>query len=75
MLSLYARPTIPTRSSSSMTRYIDAYANEIAAFIAAVTSGTKLSPTGEDGLLALRLADAALESVKTGRAVRLDTLQ
>ncbi len=52
-----------------MTRYVAAYANEIAAFVAAVTEGAPTPTTGADGLAALVLADAALESVQTGRAV------
>ncbi|MCY1127915.1 inositol 2-dehydrogenase [Frigidibacter sp. RF13] len=54
-----------------MTRYTDAYAAEIAAFIAGVTAGATISPSGEDGLKALALADAALKSVAEGRAVRV----
>jgi len=54
-----------------MTRYIAAYANEIAAFVAAVRQGTRTPTTGEDGLLALALAEAALLSVAEGRAVRV----
>ncbi|TIR44373.1 MAG: inositol 2-dehydrogenase, partial [Mesorhizobium sp.] len=52
-------------------RYIDAYANEIASFIAAATAGKKAAPSGKDGLVALKLADAALESAKTGKTVRV----
>ncbi|OYX40832.1 MAG: inositol 2-dehydrogenase [Rhodobacterales bacterium 32-67-9] len=54
-----------------MTRYVAAYANEIAGFIAAVTNGTTTPTTGEDGLMALVLADAALQSVETGCAVNV----
>lgn len=54
-----------------MTRYTDAYAAEIAAFIAAIADGAAISPNGEDGLAALALADAALKSVEEGRAVRV----
>lgn len=54
-----------------MTRYIAAYANEIAAFIAAVTEGSAMPTTGEDGLLALALAEAALASVAEGRLVKV----
>jgi myo-inositol 2-dehydrogenase/D-chiro-inositol 1-dehydrogenase len=54
-----------------MTRYLDAYAAEIKAFIAAVTGGKKPTPDGKDGLIALELADAALRSVKEGKAIRL----
>ena len=52
-----------------MTRYTQAYANEITAFIAAIEHGATISPNGNDGLLALQLADAAIESVKTGKRV------
>ncbi|THF58817.1 inositol 2-dehydrogenase [Ollibium composti] len=62
----YTRPPL---HDFFMTRYIDAYANEISAFIAALAKGTKPSPSGADGLAALKLADAALKSVKTGKSV------
>jgi myo-inositol 2-dehydrogenase/D-chiro-inositol 1-dehydrogenase len=54
-----------------MTRYIAAYANEIAAFVAAVKNGTETPTTTHDGLMALALAEAALKSVAEGRAVKL----
>ena len=54
-----------------MTRYVAAYANEIAAFVAALADGAATPTTGHDGLMALALADAAVLSVKEGRAVRL----
>jgi myo-inositol 2-dehydrogenase/D-chiro-inositol 1-dehydrogenase len=57
-----------------MTRYTSAYANEIAAFIAAVRDGTTPPATGDDGLKALALADAALKSVAEGRAVSLSEI-
>jgi myo-inositol 2-dehydrogenase/D-chiro-inositol 1-dehydrogenase len=65
----YTRPPL---HDFFMTRYIDAYANEITAFIASAKTGDKISPSGADGLAALRLADAALKSVKQGKTVRLD---
>jgi len=54
-----------------MTRYTQAYANEIATFIDAIGGKAKASPSGEDGLIALALADAAVTSVKEGRAVKV----
>lgn len=54
-----------------MTRYTEAYAAEIAAFIAAISDGAPVSPSGDDGLRALALADAALLSAREGRAVRV----
>lgn len=62
----YTRPPL---HDFFMTRYIDAYANEISAFIEALAKGTKPSPSGADGLAALKLADAALKSAKTGKTV------
>jgi myo-inositol 2-dehydrogenase / D-chiro-inositol 1-dehydrogenase len=64
----YTRPPL---HDFFMTRYTEAYAAEIAAFIAAITDGATISPSGEDGLAALALAEAALKSVTEGRAVKL----
>jgi myo-inositol 2-dehydrogenase/D-chiro-inositol 1-dehydrogenase len=64
----YTRPPL---HDFFMTRYIDAYANEIAAFIAAMAAGKKASPSGADGLAALKLADASLTSAKEGRTVKV----
>jgi myo-inositol 2-dehydrogenase/D-chiro-inositol 1-dehydrogenase len=54
-----------------LERYATAYRAELGAFIAAVGGGTAARPNGEDGLRALQLADAALESSRTGRTVHL----
>ena len=54
-----------------MTRYTQAYANEIAAFIDAIGGKAKASPSGQDGLIALALADAAVKSAKEGRVVKV----
>ena len=54
-----------------MDRYTEAYAAEIAAFITALAAGTEAPATGEDGLMALVLAEAALRSVAEGRVVRV----
>jgi myo-inositol 2-dehydrogenase/D-chiro-inositol 1-dehydrogenase len=64
----YTRPPL---HDFFMTRYTEAYANEIAAFIAAIEKGTAITPSGADGLAALRLADAAVQSVKEGRQVKV----
>ncbi|MGB3537012.1 MAG: inositol 2-dehydrogenase [Mesorhizobium sp.] len=64
----YTRPPL---HDFFMTRYLDAYANEITTFIEAVTAGKKASPSGADGLAALRLADAALKSARQGKTIRL----
>ena len=52
-----------------MTRYIAAYANEIAAFVVAVNNDAETPTTTHDGMMALALAEAALKSAKEGRAV------
>jgi myo-inositol 2-dehydrogenase/D-chiro-inositol 1-dehydrogenase len=54
-----------------MTRYIQAYANEIAAFIDALGGKRPAAPSGQDGLIALALADAAVKSAKEGRLVKV----
>lgn len=53
-------------------RYGDAYRNQINDFIDAVRNNRAPSPGFEDGLQALILADAALESLRSGRTVRLN---
>jgi myo-inositol 2-dehydrogenase / D-chiro-inositol 1-dehydrogenase len=62
----YTRPPL---HDFFMTRYTEAYANEITAFISAIEKGAKISPNGHDGLVALELADAALESARTGKRI------
>jgi myo-inositol 2-dehydrogenase/D-chiro-inositol 1-dehydrogenase len=64
----YTRPPL---HDFFMTRYTEAYAAEIAAFIQAVLGKGKAAPSGEDGLAALALSEAALKSVAEGRSVKL----
>lgn len=52
-----------------MTRYTSAYAAEIATFVAGVTEGSAITPSGDDGLRALALAEAAVRSVAEGRKI------
>jgi myo-inositol 2-dehydrogenase / D-chiro-inositol 1-dehydrogenase len=54
-----------------LERYTPAYRAEMDAFVTGVLEGKPLNPTGEDGLKALVLADAAEESVKSGRSVKV----
>lgn len=55
-----------------LERYAQAYANELNAFIGAVEAGNSdLHPSGLDGLQAQILAEAATESRKSGRPVRV----
>ena len=67
----YTRPPL---HDFFMTRYTEAYAAEITAFIEAVGSKKAAAPSGEDGLAALALAEAALLSVKEGRTVKLSEI-
>lgn len=67
----YTRPPL---HDFFMTRYTDAYAREISAFVDAVESKSPASPSGLDGLISLALADAALRSVKEGRAVKVSEI-
>ena len=55
-----------------LERYAAAYCAELAAFIEALSAGRAPSPGGEDGHAALRLAEAAVESLREGRTVRLE---
>jgi myo-inositol 2-dehydrogenase/D-chiro-inositol 1-dehydrogenase len=64
----YTRPPL---HDFFMTRYTEAYAAEIASFIAAAAGKGAASPSGEDGLSALALAEAALKSVAEGRTVKV----
>ncbi len=64
----YTRPPL---HDFFMTRYTEAYANEIASFISAIEKGTVITPDGNDGLVALELADAAVASVKQGKRISL----
>ena len=67
----YTRPPL---HDFFMTRYTEAYAAEIAGFIQAVLGKAEAAPTGEDGLSALALAEAALKSVALGRTVKMSEI-
>jgi myo-inositol 2-dehydrogenase/D-chiro-inositol 1-dehydrogenase len=54
-----------------LERYAEAYKAEFDAFIGAIAGGGSPNPTGRDGLMAQRLADAATESAQTGKSVPL----
>ena len=66
----YTRPPL---HDFFMTRYVAAYANEIDAFIASISEKQSSVPTGQDGLNALLIADAALQSAQSGQAVAILT--
>ncbi|MES2845440.1 MAG: inositol 2-dehydrogenase [Pseudomonadota bacterium] len=67
----YTRPPL---HDFFMTRYTEAYAAEIATFIAALGGKGKAAPTGEDGLIALGLADAAVKSVAEKRVILMSEI-
>jgi len=54
-----------------MTRYIAAYAAEIAAFIASLSDRSLDIPNGKDGLRALQIAVAAQKSVQMGKVEKV----
>ena len=54
-----------------MTRYIDAYKNQIDYFVDCIKKQSMPKPDGYDGYYALYLAENALKSAKTGRTVYL----
>jgi myo-inositol 2-dehydrogenase / D-chiro-inositol 1-dehydrogenase len=54
-----------------LERYAQAYRNELESFVTGILDGKTLMPSGEDGLRAQILADAATQSAKTGESVRV----
>lgn len=83
LLNENLRPTTVRRWSTTETeardpllnlfleRYADAYRSELNLFIEAQQSGRPMPVTPHDGRQALRLADCAVEAVRTGRAVKV----
>ena len=77
------RPTTVRFSSATQTdaqepyldffleRYADAYRLELSSFIEAVEAGTKPATGIDDAIKALRLAEAATESARTGKPVSI----
>jgi myo-inositol 2-dehydrogenase/D-chiro-inositol 1-dehydrogenase len=55
-----------------LERYADSYRNELNQFLDAVRGGEPLPTNARDGLKALHLANCALESIKTGRSVKVE---
>ena len=55
--------------------FYDAYAGELAHFVDCVRNGGGPECTGEDARAALAIALAAIESVQTGRPVRLEEIE
>jgi myo-inositol 2-dehydrogenase/D-chiro-inositol 1-dehydrogenase len=57
-----------------LERYMASYRAEVALFVDAALHGTPPTPTGDDGLRALVLAEAAARSHREGRTVRVDEI-
>lgn len=57
-----------------MSRYTAAYANEIAAFVRSIAEKSEPPTTGNDGLQALALAEAALLSIQERREVQVSEI-
>ncbi|BDS51040.1 inositol 2-dehydrogenase [Rhodoluna lacicola] len=55
-----------------LERYAFSYARELELFVEGIQTGKVLNPTFDDGRAALILADAATESAKTGKAVKIN---
>lgn len=61
----------PPLLDSVMTRHLAACATGIAAFVSALRDGAPMPVSGEDGLAALLLAEAARRPATTGHAVKI----
>lgn len=57
-----------------MSRYTAAYANEIALFVDAIRENKPMPASGHDGLMALALAEAAFQSVKSECVVKISDI-
>jgi myo-inositol 2-dehydrogenase/D-chiro-inositol 1-dehydrogenase len=63
--------TRPPLQNFFMDRYIPAYTNEIMAFVKSIADDTEPPTTGADGVFALRMADACVESLQAGKRVEI----
>jgi myo-inositol 2-dehydrogenase/D-chiro-inositol 1-dehydrogenase len=66
--------TRPPLMNFFIERYMPAYSAEVAAFVEGVVSGRPAHPSGDDGLRALLLADAAVTSNAERRTVAVGEL-
>jgi myo-inositol 2-dehydrogenase/D-chiro-inositol 1-dehydrogenase len=67
-----ATAAMPPLMHFFLERYAESYRVELEAFVDAVLAGRAPDPSADDGYRALVLADAAVESNRSGRAVRVD---
>ncbi|EEJ52749.1 inositol 2-dehydrogenase [Mobiluncus mulieris] len=54
-----------------LERYTQAYTNELNTFLTAISKGETPTPGISDGIKALQIAEAAEESAKTGKSIKL----
>jgi myo-inositol 2-dehydrogenase/D-chiro-inositol 1-dehydrogenase len=54
-----------------LERYAEAYRREIDAFVTSILEGAPIAPSGEDGLNAQLLADAATQAAQSGQPARI----
>ncbi|PRY82904.1 inositol 2-dehydrogenase [Donghicola tyrosinivorans] len=54
-----------------MTRYVPSYAGEMKEFVACIKEDRAPATTGEDGVVALRIANACVASVRDGKRVKI----
>ena len=54
-----------------LERYAHAYRSELDSFVQSIRQGTACSPGFDDGVMAFVLANAAEESARSGRAVKI----
>src|SRR5207244_3430664 len=71
VVEVHARGAAPAYLSCFTRRYATAYRAELDHLVICVEQGLPPSPGFADGRAALVLADAATESMKTGRVVRV----
>lgn len=74
-VKLYNDETVEGRNpymNFFLDRYAFSYRRELALFVEGIQTGKNLNPTFEDGRAALVIADAATESAKTGKPIKID---
>ena len=54
------------------SRYAISYRSELAAFLKGIEDGKQYNASYDDGRAALILADAAVESSRTGKAIKVN---
>lgn len=76
-VKLYNGQTVEGRNpylEHFLERYSYSYSRELSLFVEGIKTGKNFNPTFEDGRAALILANAATESAKTGKAIRVNLL-